>query len=78
MLCSCMLTPPPAVQMLQDHLIESTIMTAIAAAIARHPDNPKDKQEKQEQKQEANRRASFAEDAIVPPTQRIQSDSSAV
>ena len=63
--------------MLQDHLIESTIMTAIASAIKRHPDNPKDSQEKAEDKQEVEQKARFAEDHIAPPTQRIASDTNA-
>ena len=71
-----MLTLLLCTQMLQDHLIESTIMTALTSAMNRHPDCPKDAREKARKSLSTKRKTEFAEQNIAPPTQKIESSSS--
>ena len=59
--------------MLQDHLIESTMMTAITNAMNRHPDCPASSEQKARKSLHTQRKAEYAENVVAPPTQKIES-----
>ena len=55
-------------QMLNDHLIQSTVMVALEYAINNHPGNPKSQAEKRQSLDDAEHRAKLAEVVIHDPT----------